>query len=78
MEYIWNMKTKCFACGKTLKGKIFYADCSDDQKNVTVGPDCFRQIMEQAEYAKERGCENPGYLPYSGGPNLFPAKNPLK
>lgn len=40
--------------------------------------------MEQAKATAEAGfqnhekCsdENPGYLPYSGGPELFPAQNP--
>ena len=63
---------KCFACGKALKGKIFFADCGDSQKGVQVGPDCHKHIIEQAEYAASRGVENPGYLPRSGGPHLFP------
>lgn len=64
----------CFACGKPLRGKTYRADCIDDQKGVEVGPDCHRHIIEQAEHAKARGVENPGYLPRSGGPALFPVE----
>lgn len=63
---------KCFCCGQPLTGKIFLADCADDQKGVEVGPNCFLYIIGQAEYAKKRGIENPGYTHKSGGPALFP------
>ncbi len=65
---------KCFACGKTIKGKAFKVDCIDDQKGVEVGPDCYNNVMAQAKHARLMKMENPGYMPRSGGPSLIPAQ----
>jgi hypothetical protein len=68
-----GMEKVCFACGRKLgKGPRYFADCADEQKNLPVGPDCYNKILEQSDHARNNNVKNPGYLPKSGGPALFP------
>jgi len=52
---------KCFACGRTLKGRRFLIDTRDSQ-TAFVGPDCFGHVQAAG---------NEGYKPPLGGPRLY-------
>jgi hypothetical protein len=58
---------KCFACGKPLRtpSRASLAITSDLAQVVSVGPDCFKRIVEATAYTRD------GYQPYRGGPCLL-------
>lgn len=58
---------QCFACGRKIKGRAYWADTRDDQQ-VHVGPDCAKHI----EAAADAGWQPPPRKGWANGPRLFP------
>ncbi len=53
---------KCFACGRKLPASPYFCNTADGQKELRVGPDCWRRIKASG---------NNGYQPPKGGPRLY-------